>query len=173
MGSSTPMYAIIICSIVACAIGLINIGSPAAFQDVISLSVTSLYASYILTESLLLYRRVTGGIKPRLSADDKIGPGQLTWGRFHIPGVFGIALNMLSVCFGLIIFFFSFWPTARAPTPQTMNYSSLMTWSVVIFAVVYYLVYARKVYKGPIVEVFPYEMGQTMSPVNGDSKISQ
>ena len=61
VGSSIPVYAVIIASITACVIGLINIGSSAAFNDVISLSVTSLYTSYIITESFLLYRRCTGG----------------------------------------------------------------------------------------------------------------
>ena len=38
-----------------------------------------------------------------------------------------------------------------------MNYSIVMTVSVVLFAVAYYIVYARKIYTGPIVEVVPGE----------------
>ena len=34
-----------------------------------------------------------------------------------------------------------------------MNYSVLVTGFVVLFSVVYYLLYARKVYKGPLVEI--------------------
>lgn len=82
-------------------------------------------------------------------------PKQLVWGPFHLPGVFGIAVNVFAVAFGLIIFFFSFWPVATPVTPATMNYSIVMTGAVVTFAVLYYVIYARKVYTGPIVEVTP------------------
>lgn len=44
-----------------------------------------------------------------------------------------------------------------------MNYSVLMTGSVVIFAIVYYVVWARKEYKGPIMEVGPEFGGQGVS----------
>lgn len=139
-------------------IGLINIGSAAAFNDVISLSVTSLYASYVITEAFLLYRRCTGGIKPRhtLSRSEEFEPNTLVWGPFHLPGMFGIAVNVFAVCFGIIIFVFSFFPAAMSVTPDTMNYSVLMTFSVLVFAVVYYFLYARKEFTGPIVEVMPY-----------------
>ena len=164
MSTSIPLYAVIICSLVACAIGLINIGSSAAFNDVISLSVSSLYASYILTESFLLYHRLTGGIKsPRSGADETSEPNQLIWGPFHLPGVFGIAVNLFAVCFGIIIFFFSFWPVATPVQAATMNYSVLMTGSVILFAILYYVAYARRAYTGPIIEVTPFQLEQTLT----------
>ncbi|KAL8860951.1 MAG: hypothetical protein Q9178_002706 [Gyalolechia marmorata] len=165
--TAIPTLAIITTSIVAGLIGLVNIGSATAFNAVISLSVSSLYASYIITESLLLWRRCTGAIRPYQkqlfpsdSTGDQDGDGtnRLTWGPFHLPGIFGIAVNFFAVAFGLIIFFFSFWPVATPVTPATMNYSILMTAAVVLFAVLYYVVYAKKVYRGPIVEVSPYAL---------------
>lgn len=39
-----------------------------------------------------------------------------------------------------------------------MNYSVVMTAGVVILSVVYYVVWARREFKGPIVEVTPYVM---------------
>jgi len=161
-GSSIPVYAVLIASLTACVIGLINIGSSAAFNDVISLSVTNLYASYVLTESFLLYRRCTGGIRTRNSIDDTTEPGILIWGPFHLPGIFGIGVNVIAVCFGIIIFVFSFFPIATPVTPQSMNFSVVMSAFVLIAAVVYYIVWARKEFKGPIVEVAPYSMEQTM-----------
>ena len=53
----------------------------------------------------------------------------------------------------MIIFFFSFWPVATPVEPKTMNFSVLMTGLVVLFAVLYYVMWARRTYKGPIVEV--------------------
>ena len=161
--TAIPTLAIIITSLVAILIGLINIGSATAFNAVISLSVSSLYASYIITETLLLYRRCTGFILPHqkhlpystISSDPNTKT--LNWGPFHLPGLFGILVNVSAVAFGLIIFFFSFWPVATPVEPATMNYSIVMTVSVVLFAVAYYIVYARKIYTGPIVEVVPGE----------------
>ncbi|KAL8831384.1 MAG: hypothetical protein Q9170_005319 [Blastenia crenularia] len=153
MGSSIPVYAVVIASLTACVIGLINIGSAAAFNDVISLSVSSLYASYIITESFLLYRRCTGGIRSRNHLEDTSEPGVLIWGPFHLPGILGIAVNFFAVCFGIIIFVFSFFPVSYHPGVAGMNYSVLMTAAVVIFSVVYYVFWARKEFKGPIVEI--------------------
>lgn len=138
---------------------MINIGSSTAFNDVISLGVSSLYASYIITESFLLWRRLTGAIRPATDvANDTGEANQLIWGPFHLPGIFGILVNAFAVIFGIIIFFFSFWPVATPVTAPHMNFSVLMTGSVVLFAIVYYLLVAKKTYKGPIVEVTPYQM---------------
>lgn len=134
-------------------IGLINLGSAAAFNDVISLSVSSLFASYIITESLLLWRRLTGAIHLRVDEDYHSGEvNQLIWGPFHLPGIFGIIVNVFTIIFGLIIFFFSFWPVTSSVKPDNMNFSSLMTGSVVIFAIFYYVFRARHTYQGPLTE---------------------
>lgn len=155
--TTIPFLAILITSLIACLIGLINIGSSTAFNDVISLGVSTLYASYIITESLLLWRRCTGAIGNATDVANEIGEAnQLVWGPFHLPGVFGVIVNAWAVVFGIIIFFFSFWPVATPVTAAHMNFSVLMTGSVVLFAVLYYLLWARKTYEGPIVEVTPF-----------------
>ena len=147
-----PLHAVVITLCVSVLIGLINLGSTTAFNDVVSLGVSGLYASYVITEALLLYRRVTGGIRsPREGQDGIAGRDrhELVWGPFHVPGVFGIVVNTIAVLFGLVIFFFSFWPVVSVVEPASMNYSSLMTGSVVIAAVVYYAIWARHTYEGP------------------------
>ena len=67
-------------------------------------------------------------------------------------------MNAFAVVFGIIIFFFSFWPVATPVEAKDMNFSVLMTGSVVLFAVLYYVVWARKTYEGPVVEVTPLSM---------------
>ncbi|KAL9013793.1 MAG: hypothetical protein Q9173_001537 [Seirophora scorigena] len=163
MGSTTPVYAVVVASITACVIGLINIGSTVAFNIVISLSVASLYASYIITESFLLYRRCTGSIRSRNSLDDTTEPGVLVWGPFHLRGIFGIAVNVFAVCFGIIIFVFSFFPVSYRPGADGMNYSVVMTPAVAVFSVLYYVIWARKEFKGPIVEVTAYARPPVMA----------
>lgn len=140
---------------VSVLIGLVNLGSTTAFNDVVSLGVSGLYASYVITEALLLYRRVTGAFRspnPPNEAhnDGTIGEkGALVWGPFHVPGVFGVVVNIIAVLFGMIIFFFSCWPVSSSVEPATMNYSSLMAGCVVIAAVVYYAIWAKHTYEGP------------------------
>jgi choline transport protein len=61
--TSIPTAAIITSAIISLLIGLITVGSPVAFNDVISLTVGSLYASYLSACALLLYRPAQGTIK--------------------------------------------------------------------------------------------------------------
>ena len=46
----------------------------------------------------------------------------------------------------------------RAVTPETMNWSVVVFGGVVIFSLLFYVLYARKVYAGPVTRVKP--MGQ-------------
>ncbi|KAL9598427.1 MAG: hypothetical protein Q9219_004517 [cf. Caloplaca sp. 3 TL-2023] len=157
VGSAIPLYAIMVMAGVSCAIGLINIGSATAFNDVLSVGVSSLYASYVLTEAMLLYHRIRGNIRHRNQmAGTTWHANELVWGPFHVPGVWGILLNAFAVGYGIIVFVFSFFPQMVEPDAAHMNFASLMTGAVMIFAVIYYYAYARKVYKGPVVEIAPY-----------------
>ncbi|KAL8837001.1 MAG: hypothetical protein Q9170_002690 [Blastenia crenularia] len=156
-GSAIPLYAIFVMAGVSCLIGLINIGSATAFNDVISVGVSSLYASYVLTEAMLLWHRIRGTIRhPNQMADHVWHANELVWGPFHVPGIWGILLNAFAVGYGIIVFIFSFFPQIVNPDAAHMNFASLMTGTIMLFAVAYYFVYARKVYKGPVVEVAPY-----------------
>lgn len=151
------MYAIMIMAIVACVIGLINVGSSTAFNAVISLGVSSLYASYVLTEAMLLWHRVRGSIRhPSHMANEDWIANELVWGPFQVPGIWGILLNAFAVGYGIIVFIFSFFPPVVNPDAAHMNYACLMTGTIVLGATIYYLLYARKVYTGPIVEVMSY-----------------
>lgn len=74
-----PVLAVALVTIIPCLLNLIYIGSPTAFNDVISLSVSGLYASYLLPCSFLLWRRTTGQIKPHGSATESPqGPDSAT-----------------------------------------------------------------------------------------------
>lgn len=49
--------------------------------------------------------------------------------------------------------FFSFWPSFAQVTVQNMNWAVLVTSVIAGMSIVYYVVWARKVYRGPVVEV--------------------
>lgn len=115
--------------------------------------------------SLLLYRRLTGAILP-LNTDvpsyvtaintpspDSSAPTKLIWGPFHLPGLFGVIVNGFACIYMLIIIFFSFWPPVTPTTARNMNYTVLVTGAVAGFSVIYYLLWARKIYSGPVIEI--------------------
>jgi hypothetical protein len=53
------------------------------------------------------------------------------------------------------VFFFSFWPSFKEVTAATMNWSILVTGAIALLSTVYYLVWARKTYNGPVIEISP------------------
>ena len=141
----------------ACLLALINIGSSVVFNDVISLTISGLYASYLICLVLLLWRRYTGFIEtsPHQTTDLSRGINnmRLIWGPFHLPGIWGLMVNSIACIYVVIILFFSFFPPTTPVTPATMNYSCLVFGAVILFSIVYYLLYAKRHYKGPFVEV--------------------
>lgn len=141
---------------VAWLLGLINIGSSVALDDITSMAVSGLYASYLTVGMLLLYRRCRGDISTSDDNDDMIinVPGaKLVWGPFRVPGILGMLVNGYACIYMIIVIFFSFWPSDMSPTVEDMNYSVVGTVGVIILAVLYYFVRARNVYQGPVMEV--------------------
>ncbi|KAF7718323.1 Choline transport protein [Penicillium ucsense] len=59
-----PVVAVTVVCGLACALTLIYIGSTTAFNDVISLTVTGFYGTYLIPSAFLLYHRVRGHILP-------------------------------------------------------------------------------------------------------------
>ena len=182
------MVAIAVVTIIPCLLALIYIGSSTVFEDVVSLSVSGLYASYFIPCTLLLWRRTTGQILDRSSLDsgninresptttttttlartpepsrnqsiadddaaidDVIRP-VLVWGPWRVPGIWGTLNNAFACVFITFVIFWSFWPPTTPATPENMNYSVLVTGTVVAFSIVYYYLWGRTQYKGPLVE---------------------
>ena len=170
-GSTIPTPAIIATTTFSLLVGLISIGSAIAFNDVISLSIDGLYSSYLLCCGLLLWRRCTGTIK--LASEAPLGSyglegvldgahytfnqpgseGRLVWGPVHMPGYLGIAVNAFACLYMIVILFFSVWPPATPTTAASMNYSVLMFGAAALLSSFYYVLWARKTYTGPVVEV--------------------
>lgn len=183
--TSIPMVAIAVVTIIPCLLALIYIGSSTVFEDVVSLSVSGLYASYFIPCTLLLWRRTTGQILDRSSPDGNIDheppsiattstrtskPSQnqsiadddvaiediirpvLVWGPWRVPGIWGTINNAFACVFITFVIFWSFWPPKTPATPENMNYSVLVTGTVVAFSIVYYYLWGKTQYKGPLIE---------------------
>lgn len=76
-----------------------------------------------------------------------------TWGPWHVKGWPGIAINAFACCYLLVVGFFSFWPPTKDVNAVNMNYSCLILGGIAMLSFVYYFLWARKTYHGPIVEV--------------------
>ena len=154
--TAVPVWAVAVTATIAVLQSLINTGSPVAFQNVTSLSISCLYASYLIAATLLLYRRSTKAFtlpgSSHLPALTNTTGAELTWGPFHLKGGFGIANNVFAIIYLVVIGFFSFWPPVLGPTPDIMNYSVVVTGALVLFSIGYYFVRAREEYNGPVVE---------------------
>lgn len=78
--TSIPIYTIGVTTVISILLSLIILGSSVAFNNIVSLSVVGLYSSYLLSCSLLLWRRINGSIKPPDSTALRLGPSELHWG---------------------------------------------------------------------------------------------
>ncbi|PYI05166.1 GABA transporter [Aspergillus sclerotiicarbonarius CBS 121057] len=154
---AVPQYSILVVTIAAVLLALIILGSAAVLNDVISLCVSALYASYLISAFLLMWRRCTGGIRD--SSDTPIDSvvntagAPLAWGPFRLRGVLGISVNAFTVAYLTVGVFFSFWPDEMNPTASTMNWAVVGTAGTSLVSTVYYILWARKEYTGPVVEI--------------------
>jgi choline transport protein len=154
--SRVPLISIALTTLIALLLALIILGSSLAFNDVLSVTVSSLYLSYLIGNSLLLYRRLSGHIAPYNPTPQgltNVGANGLTWGAWRIKEPWGTLVNGVGCVYLGVVGFFSFWPTKVNPGVQGMNYSSLMLGGVVLLASWWYWVRARRTYKGPVIEV--------------------
>ena len=148
--TAVPDIAVAVTTAIACALGLINIGSTTVFCSVVSLSINALYLPYLISSVLLLWRRCTGGIA--LPTSHAVDNPKLVWGPWRVPGLLGVLINIIGVAFQIVILLFSFWPATTPVSPGDMNYSVVVLAVVVIGCIVYYFITAHKTYSGPLVE---------------------
>lgn len=72
--TKVPVWAALAVTGIAALLTLIYIGSETAFNDVISLTITGFYGSYLMPAAFLLYHRLKGSILPRGSDLDALAP---------------------------------------------------------------------------------------------------
>lgn len=124
--------------VISLLLALINIGSTTAFNAIVSLSVASVLASYIMPIALMLRKRLH-------QEPIRFGPWKL--------GGLDVIANGVGLVYAIIGFFFSFWPGAASVDAQSMNWACLVWGTAMIFCSFWYLVRARKYYHGPLREV--------------------
>lgn len=74
--TSIPIYTIGFTTLVSVLLSFITLGSSVAFNNIVNLSVTGLYSSYLLSCALLLWRRLQRGrIQPYNARPTEVRPG--------------------------------------------------------------------------------------------------
>lgn len=135
---TVPLNALCVSLVIVSLLPLINIGSNLAFNAIMSLGTAALLSSYIISISCVRIKRWKKQPLP---------PTRWSMRRFA-PFV-----DTISIMFLAIVLSFSFFPLTRDVSPRSMNWSIVIFSAVVLFALTYYLLYARRAYKGPVTRV--------------------
>ncbi|OJZ90148.1 amino acid permease [Aspergillus piperis CBS 112811] len=135
---TVPLNALCVSLVIVSLLSLINIGSSVAFNAIMSLGTAALLSSYLISISCVRLRRWRKQPLP---------PARWSMGRFT-PFVDTVSLLVL-----IVVFVFTFFPLTNDTAPSEFNWAIVIFGAVVVFALVYYALYARKVYKGPVTRV--------------------
>jgi amino acid transporter len=127
-----PLYAIVLSTIIDCLLALIYLGSSAAFNSFTGVATICLGASYGIPIAVSVVRR-----------------RRMVKNSPYSLGRFGYAINIVAVLWITLATVLFCMPTALPVTPSTMNYASVVFTFFAMVSVVWYLVYARKHFKGP------------------------
>ena len=138
-GWDIPLNAVCVSFIIACLLSLINLGSAVAFNAIVSLTVGAILSSYIISISCVALRKIR--------KDQPLPHARWSLGRAGLP------CNIIAVVFLLVIYVFAFFPLATPVTMSGMNWSVLIYGAVIVFSMVYFWVYGRHAYEGPVVLV--------------------
>ena len=65
----------------------------------------------------------------------------------------GMVINTAACMWIIIVWMFSFWPQETPVTAKNMNFSVLMSGSMMVFSVIFYYAQGKKIYSGPVTEI--------------------
>ncbi|KAM3506589.1 hypothetical protein MY11210_007487 [Beauveria gryllotalpidicola] len=132
-----PVNAVVLSTVISILLSLINVGSAIAFNNLVSLGSGTLMVSYIVCIGCFMWRRWAG---------EAIPPAKFSLGAWALP------VNIVAMCYLSLVFIVAFFPPVPLPVldAKSMNWSSLMFTIAVVWAMIYYFVWSRHVYEGPV-----------------------
>jgi choline transport protein len=137
-----PLNALCTSLVIVSLLSLINLGSSVAFNAIMSLGTASLLSSYMASTGCVRWKRWHG---------EKLPPARWTLGKWSSTVETGALLSLL------IIFVFCFFPLTTDPTAESMNWTVVIFGSVFLLSLLYYMLHARKVYRGPVAKVMTFQ----------------
>ncbi|CAF4047470.1 unnamed protein product [Adineta steineri] len=129
---NVPLYALLLSTFIQGLLGLIYLGSSAAFNAFTGVATICLSASYALPVFILLLR----------------GRYLVASAPFHL-GKFGYAINIITILWIILAIVIFTMPTAIPVTPSSMNYASVLFVFFGGISVLWYIVWGRKHFTGP------------------------
>jgi amino acid transporter len=129
-----PIPALFLVGIVCCLLSLINLGSAAAFNSLISLPTIALYVSYLVPITLLTLRQLAG-------RHPRYGPFQ--FGRWSVP------IKLCAMVYLVYIIVFVSFPASKPVTSLTMNYAPPILVGFLLIAMIDWFVRGRKKFEVP------------------------
>ena len=136
-----PIWSILVTVVINVLLSLIQVGSTVAFNAFSSLAIAGFYTSFLISASVLLNHRL------------RTPDSNIPWGPFRL-GRAGTPVTVFSIAYSSQGMFFSFWPPASDITPESMNWSVVVFAGIVVISLLFWIFHGRKIYKGPLVEVF-------------------
>lgn len=124
----TPIWALVLTTIIEMLLGLINLGSSSAFLAFVSVGVISLAVSYGIPIVISMFHKRKEVNSARWTLGNYIGP----------------VVNLLAVlwiAFEVVLFSM---PTALPVTEVSMNYAIVVFVGFMVLSAIWYGVYARK-----------------------------
>lgn len=115
---------------------LIYLGSPVAFNAIISLAIVALMATYVISIGCVLWRRT--------KIPESLPPTKWSLGKW------GVLVNGIGLTYAIYSFFWAFWPIYWNPTPEEMNFAIVIFAGVMLLSAVNYFVSAHCKYTGPV-----------------------
>lgn len=149
--TKSPIRTVWLACTLSFILGLPSLGSSVAFSAATSIATIGLYISYGIPIVLRLWNH----------KDFERGPFHL--GRFSYPVAI---VAVLWICLISVVFIL---PQATPVNSQTLNYAVVAVGIVVLYSVTFWLVSARKWFKGPVKQIEAEARGvDVMDPTNTD-----
>lgn len=137
-GRAVPINAITITTLLCMLLGLINIGSTAAFYAIVGVTTVALYVTYMMPIIMVTIKKLKG---------EHVAYGPWRLGRWGLP------VNLFSIAYSLFISIFLFFPSFLPVTPANFNWTVVVFFGVVMIGAVYWAGGARRSYRGPVKEM--------------------
>lgn len=138
--SSTPLpvNAMLFSLIILLVIALLNLGGSLIVSSLIGLLTGAVGTTYCISIGCVIWRRLFG--EPLPPAKWSLGP-------------LGLPINIFALLYQATSTILCFFPLAAKPDAKGMNWSVVVFAGVLVIAIVNYVVYGRKVYRGPVVRI--------------------
>jgi choline transport protein len=132
-----PINAVLVSWVIACGLGLLPLGSTAAFINIQTIGNSGLITSYLICICCRLWNRNAVGTYGTLAKPP----------AFFLGKTFGNITNTVAILFLICFLISGMFPVAPNPTLESMNWSSFALGSTLIIAVISYY-WLRKTYLG-------------------------